>query len=245
VQCFQGTHRDAAAASPAAAAPTLRRTTVRTPAEMGARTRRQWAVYTWVGDTLCCCVRAFVCLCHREYGRTSRQLMACLNGLLLSYGADLRPHLPSTYKAVGSYIKHAWAAHTSVPVKVRACAVSSVLQPLSLVKLQCTKSLHTAPQGMADPKSYVTLADMLLLHCLCHHPAGWSAMLLPAVSCAGQHPYSWWWRAAERPAQLSDKGDQHARLQLVRPTSQALLPGLMLLPVVLPPPCLCTTQTCR
>lgn len=74
--------------------------------------------------------RARTCawLRHREYGRTSRQLMACLNGLLLSYGADLRPHLPSTFKVIGSYIKHAWTAHTSVPVKVRMCSASSVAQ---------------------------------------------------------------------------------------------------------------------
>jgi hypothetical protein len=44
--------------------------------------------------------------------------MACLNGLLLAYGADLRPNLPSTHKIISSYIKHAWTAHTSVPVKV-------------------------------------------------------------------------------------------------------------------------------
>ena len=45
--------------------------------------------------------------------------MACLNGLLLTYGADMRPHLLTTHKALSSYLKHAWAAHTSVPVKVR------------------------------------------------------------------------------------------------------------------------------
>lgn len=44
--------------------------------------------------------------------------MMCLNGLLLTYGVDLRPNLPTTHKAISSYIKHAWAAHTSVPVKV-------------------------------------------------------------------------------------------------------------------------------
>lgn len=56
---------------------------------------------------------------NREYGRVSRQLMACLNGLLLTYGADLRPQLPTTHKALSTYIRHAWTAHTNVPIKVR------------------------------------------------------------------------------------------------------------------------------
>lgn len=66
---------------------------------------------------------SLLCFMFREYGRTSRQLMACLNGLLLSYGADLRPNLPSTHKVINSYVKHAWTAHTSVPVKVRLFAL--------------------------------------------------------------------------------------------------------------------------
>lgn len=55
---------------------------------------------------------------HRDYGRVCRQLTASLNGLLLTYGSDLRPQLPTTHKALRSYVKHAWTAHTNVPVKV-------------------------------------------------------------------------------------------------------------------------------
>jgi hypothetical protein len=41
-----------------------------------------------------------------------------LNGLLLVYGADLKPQLPTTHKAVSSYIKHVWTVHTGLPLKV-------------------------------------------------------------------------------------------------------------------------------
>jgi hypothetical protein len=66
----------------------------------------------------CCCLRVRA---HRQYGRLDAQLMACLNGLLLVYGADLRPQMPTTHRCLAEYVKHAWSER-SHRVKVRACA---------------------------------------------------------------------------------------------------------------------------
>jgi hypothetical protein len=48
--------------------------------------------------------------------------MACLNGVLLTYGADLRPVMLTTHKSLAGYVKHAWTVHTNVPVKVSICS---------------------------------------------------------------------------------------------------------------------------
>jgi hypothetical protein len=45
--------------------------------------------------------------------------MACLNGLLLTYGADLRPQLPTAHRCLADYIKHAWGERLH---KIKVCA---------------------------------------------------------------------------------------------------------------------------
>lgn len=162
----------------------------------------------------------------RDFGRVSRQLMACLNGLLLTYGADLRPVMPTTHKALTSYIKHAWVAHTSVPVKVgrgwggvfwrafRALVMFVRVRACIMTVESMHRRMHILQQ--------VPLADhlrcVLRALCLFSPNAGWCAVLLPAVPRAR-------WRTCSvpklghvcaRPAKHGHTRHQCARLCMVR-----------------------------
>lgn len=48
----------------------------------------------------------------RRFGRLDVQLLSCLNGILLAYGSELRPHMATLHRPLQDYIKHAWGERT-------------------------------------------------------------------------------------------------------------------------------------
>jgi hypothetical protein len=66
------------------------------------------------------------CLSCRRYGRIDVQLLASLNGLLLAYGQELRPHIATLHRSLQQYMKQAWGER-SVRFKVsKACRIAGV-----------------------------------------------------------------------------------------------------------------------
>lgn len=124
--------------------------------------------------------------------------MACLNGLLLTYGADLRPQLPTTHKALSTYIRHAWTAHTNVPIKVRMPDRDMSHVPVHVLYLTAKQCPGTAMHCVClNSPMLAQVASLLvcqravqvglsmsLCTCSCAAP-GWCVVLLPAISGLG------------------------------------------------------------
>ncbi|WIA41126.1 hypothetical protein OEZ86_004752 [Tetradesmus obliquus] len=63
----------------------------------------------FVADTACFLVEQLKWLGQqRRYGRIDVQLLASLNGLLLSYGEELRPTIATLHRPLQQYVKQAW-----------------------------------------------------------------------------------------------------------------------------------------
>lgn len=142
--------------------------------------------------------------------------MSCLNGLLLLYGGDLKPQLPTTHKAVSSYVKHAWTVHTSVPLKVgvgamQACVSVSTKHESLKPAMVWTWRLHSFGSQVIRSRIQAAwinathIAEMVCCAWRCVCCAGGRAVLLPPVPGIGCHPLGGWWHISARPAQPCDE----------------------------------------